>query len=74
MRRLRESLVKSVPIVGVPKPLEAIHQISAVEKPEDKDYSFSRYVFRPFIFSILASGPRRKIWGSMAGGQCMKRR
>ncbi|MDI1487980.1 MAG: hypothetical protein OHK93_007254 [Ramalina farinacea] len=42
MRRLRESLVKSVSVVGVPKPLEAVHQISAVERPEDKDYSFSR--------------------------------
>lgn len=42
MRRLREALVKSVPIVGVCKPLEAIFAIGKVEKDEDKDYSHSR--------------------------------
>ena len=42
VRRLREALVKLVSVVGVPKPLEAIFSIGAVERDEDKDYSFSR--------------------------------
>jgi hypothetical protein len=41
---MREALVKDVSIIGVCKPLEAIFLISEVERPEDKDYSFSRYV------------------------------
>jgi hypothetical protein len=43
MRRIRETLFKLVVIVGVCKPLEAIFDIDAVTRPEDKDYSFSRY-------------------------------
>ncbi|PSN61746.1 hypothetical protein BS50DRAFT_503989 [Corynespora cassiicola Philippines] len=42
VRRLRETLVKLVSIVGVCKPLEAIIAIMKVERPEDRDYSFSR--------------------------------
>jgi len=42
VRRLREALVKCVSIVGVCRPLEAIFCIDEVERPEDKDYSFSR--------------------------------
>ncbi|KAF2194918.1 hypothetical protein K469DRAFT_698481 [Zopfia rhizophila CBS 207.26] len=42
MRRIREALVKLVCIVGVCKPLEAIFDIDAITRPEDKDYSFSR--------------------------------
>ncbi|KAF8853274.1 hypothetical protein BDZ45DRAFT_598791 [Acephala macrosclerotiorum] len=42
IRRLREALVKNVSIQGVCKPLEALFSISKIEKPEDKDYSFSR--------------------------------
>ncbi|CAG8095905.1 unnamed protein product [Penicillium salamii] len=42
VRRLREALIKSVPIVGVCKPIEAILAISEVERDEDKDYSFTR--------------------------------
>ncbi|OQD64005.1 hypothetical protein PENPOL_c008G01832 [Penicillium polonicum] len=42
IRRLREALVKSVPIVGVCKPIEAILAISEVERDEDKDYTFTR--------------------------------
>ena len=42
IRRLREALVKSVPIVGVCKPIEAILSISKVERDEDKDYTFTR--------------------------------
>ncbi|KAK0328289.1 hypothetical protein LTR54_001976 [Friedmanniomyces endolithicus] len=42
MRRLRESLVKLVSVVGVPKPLEAVFSMGEVERDEDKDYSFSR--------------------------------
>ena len=42
MRRLREALMKLVSVVGVPKPLEAIFKIAAVEREQDRDYSFSR--------------------------------
>jgi len=42
MRRLREALVKLVPLIGVCKCLEAIFDIEAITRPEDKDYSFSR--------------------------------
>lgn len=42
VRRLREALVKLVSIVGVCKPLEAILAISKVERPEDRDYAFTR--------------------------------
>lgn len=42
VRRLREALVKCVSIVGVCKPIEAVFQISEVEREEDKDFSFSR--------------------------------
>lgn len=42
MRRLREALVKCVSIIGVCRPLEAIFCIDKVQRPEDKDYSFSR--------------------------------
>ena len=43
MRRLREALFKLIVIIGVCKPLEAIFDIDAITRPEDKDYSFSRY-------------------------------
>ncbi|KAL4930883.1 uncharacterized protein BDV17DRAFT_280492 [Aspergillus undulatus] len=39
VRRLREALLKSVIVVGVCKPIEAIISISKVEREEDKDYS-----------------------------------
>ncbi|PPJ61210.1 hypothetical protein CBER1_10285 [Cercospora berteroae] len=42
VRRLRECLIKLVIIVGVIKPIEAIFCIANVERPEDRDYSFSR--------------------------------
>jgi len=42
IRRLREALVKSVSIVGVCKPLEAIMAINKVERDEDKDLSSTR--------------------------------
>lgn len=42
IRRIREALVKDVSIVGVCKPIEAIMMLDAIERPEDKDYSFSR--------------------------------
>lgn len=44
VRRLREALVKCVSIVGVCKPIEAVFQIAEVEREEDRDYSFSRFV------------------------------
>ena len=43
MRRVRETLFKLIVIVGVCKPLEAIFDIDAITRPEDKDYTFSRY-------------------------------
>ncbi|KAF2798776.1 hypothetical protein K505DRAFT_346378 [Melanomma pulvis-pyrius CBS 109.77] len=42
MRRIRETMMKLVSVVGVCKPLEAIFDIDAVTGAEDKDYSFSR--------------------------------
>lgn len=42
VRRLREALVKSVPIVGVCKPIESILAIGKIERDEDKDYTFTR--------------------------------
>ncbi|KAF2277294.1 uncharacterized protein EI97DRAFT_432177 [Westerdykella ornata] len=42
VRRLREALVKLISIIGVCKPIEAILAIAKVERPEDRDYSFSR--------------------------------
>ncbi|EAU33692.1 conserved hypothetical protein [Aspergillus terreus NIH2624] len=42
IRRLREALFKSIIIVGVCKPIEAILAISKVERDEDKDYTFTR--------------------------------
>ncbi|KAH7116173.1 hypothetical protein B0J11DRAFT_539390 [Dendryphion nanum] len=42
IRRIRETLVKLISIVGVCKPLEAIIAIMKVEREEDRDYSFSR--------------------------------
>lgn len=42
VRRLREALVKAVPIFGICKPIEAILSISKVERDEDKDYAFTR--------------------------------
>ncbi|KAI4700250.1 hypothetical protein J4E81_004288 [Alternaria sp. BMP 2799] len=41
MRRIRETLFKLIVIVGVCKPLEAIFDIDAITRPEDKDYTFS---------------------------------
>lgn len=42
IRRLREALVKTICLVGVCKPIEAILAISRVEKPEDRDLSTTR--------------------------------
>lgn len=43
IRRLREVLVKNVALQGVCKPLEALFAIAKVERPEDQDFSFSRF-------------------------------
>jgi hypothetical protein len=42
IRRLREALIKTVTIVGVCKPIEAILAIAKIERPEDRDYSSTR--------------------------------
>jgi hypothetical protein len=39
VRRLRETLVKSISIVGVCKPIESILSIASVEREEDLDYT-----------------------------------
>jgi hypothetical protein len=45
MRRLRETLFKLIVIVGVCRPLEAVLEIESVlERDEDRDWSFSRWV------------------------------
>jgi hypothetical protein len=41
--RLREVLVKNISVQGVCKPLESLFSIAKIERPEDRDYSFSRY-------------------------------
>ncbi|WEW56590.1 hypothetical protein PRK78_002037 [Emydomyces testavorans] len=58
VRRLREALVKCVPIIGVCRPLEAIFGISKIEREEDKDYSFSREHWQ----SGPANHARGKAW------------
>lgn len=60
VRRLREALFKLVSVVGVPRPLEAVFQIAEVEREEDRDYSFSRYVI---CSSSLLSSMRHPSWG-----------
>jgi hypothetical protein len=52
MRRIRETLFKLIVIVGVCKPLEAIFDIDAITRPEDKDYSFSRFAIVPSEFTV----------------------
>lgn len=42
VRRLREALVKNTSIQGVVRALEALFSITKLERPEDRDYSFSR--------------------------------
>ncbi len=42
IRRIREALIKSASIVGIPKPIESILAISKVEGAEDRDYSSTR--------------------------------
>jgi hypothetical protein len=56
VRRMREALVKDVSILGVCKPLEAVLGISQIERPEDRDYSFSRQDW--------ASGPENEARGA----------
>lgn len=53
LRRLRETLMKLVIIVGVCKPLEAVFDLDAVVREEDKDDSATRYFFFPPNFSFL---------------------
>lgn len=44
IRRIREGLMKCVPLNGVPLVLEAVFEIAKIERDEDKDCSFSRSV------------------------------
>ena len=42
VRRLREVLVKSISVIGVCKPIEAVVAIAREERPEDRDFSSTR--------------------------------
>lgn len=42
VRRLRETLVKLVAIVGVPKCIDAVFAIAGVEQEGDREWGFSR--------------------------------
>ena len=42
IRTIREALLKLVSLIGVCKPLEAILAIAKIERPEDRDYTFTR--------------------------------
>ncbi|RDW95037.1 hypothetical protein BP5796_00800 [Coleophoma crateriformis] len=42
VRRLREVLLEMTSLIGVVKTLESVFSIAAVEREEDRDYSFSR--------------------------------
>ena len=69
VRRLREVLVKLVSVVGVPKPIDAVFSIAGVEREEDKDYSFSRFVFgniigRTVICESFADRSSSENWSS----------
>jgi len=41
MPRFREALVKSVPVIGGARPSEAIMEVDAAIRPEDKDTNLS---------------------------------
>jgi hypothetical protein len=45
VRRLRETLVKLISIIGVCKPLESILAIAKVEQEEDRDYTSTRFTW-----------------------------
>lgn len=66
MRRLREILFKLIIIIGVCKPLDAVFRIEAITRPEDKDYSFSRYK------ALSSRWPRTPLIRSERGGNAMK--
>lgn len=42
VRRIREALIKNISVQGVSKSMEALFTITAVERPEDMDFSCSR--------------------------------
>jgi hypothetical protein len=65
MRRIRETLFKLIVIVGVCKPLEAIFDIDAITNPEDKDYTFSRYVIRRCHQGIVKADNRAEKDGNV---------
>ena len=66
MRRIRETLFKLIVIIGVCKPLEAIFDIDAITRPEDKDYTFSRLVG---VYSVVLT----QLTGSGKVGSVMRR-
>jgi hypothetical protein len=61
MRRLRETLFKLIVIVGVCRPLEAVLEIESVlERDEDRDWSFSRWVFYVVQMEVVRNGRVRE--------------
>lgn len=56
--------MKCVSIYGVCRPLEVVFGITKIEREEDKDYSFSRYVRKIFGVGLPLSSAYRKdiVW------------
>lgn len=71
VRRLRETLVKNISIQGVCKPIEGVIAIAKVEQPEDRDFSFSRYVLIIWNHVLPMLMRRREDWE--AGAENRKR-
>ncbi|KAF2226978.1 hypothetical protein BDZ85DRAFT_191086, partial [Elsinoe ampelina] len=47
VRRLRETLIKCIILVGIPKVMLAFHSLAAVEREEDQDGGFTREGWTP---------------------------
>jgi hypothetical protein len=43
IHRLREALIKCIPLTGIPSVIETVLSIVKVERPEDQYFSFNRY-------------------------------
>lgn len=61
VRRLREALLKSVCVIGVCKPIEAILAISQVEREEDRDYTCTRDNCKPLPAPQPCLGQAKRI-------------
>lgn len=79
VRRIREALVKNVALQGVCKPITSVVALSKIERPEDRDFSFSRYDQMSLLQHKLTflreqwkSGPENKARGEAWLGQIYK--